>query len=127
MSVLESPSTIDQSRINVIENVELTSTSKDAEIIGFKIINSAQITIYYGEETIFEKEHNDSWYRIWPTKELFFLSILNVLLPDQEARFILDLSYWQPILIGRYRVLKRISIQEEFKDFYYLSCEFSIN
>ncbi len=122
MSVLGTPSTI-----NVIENVALVSTSKDAEKISCKIANNAQSAIYYGEEIIIEKEHNNSWYRILPTKELVFLSILNVLLPDQEAKFTLDLNYWQPISSGRYRILKKISIKEEFTDFYYLSFEFSIS
>jgi hypothetical protein len=126
MSVFESPSTIDQSRINMIKNVELTFTSKDAEIISFQIANNSQITIYFEEEVILEKEQNNSWYRIWPSKRLYFLSVINLLLPEHETNFILDLNYWQPILSGRYRVIKKIYIDENFEDFYYLSCEFSI-
>ena len=121
MTVLGPETTIDYSKINAVNGVFL-SACLDNEIINYIITNNSQNTIGYGVDVLIEKENNNVWYSVAPTKEYVVPAILLVLEPDKKESYTIELSYWQPLSSGKYRLLKKLLTTGSQPD--YLSWEF---
>lgn len=76
----------------------------------FKVINNSNQTIECGPQVRLEVHLNGVWYQIDDVHKgnfnLTWNSLLYLLGPNDKDKFTYHISFFQPLLIGKYRILK---------------------
>ncbi|KAB3527305.1 immunoglobulin-like domain-containing protein [Alkaliphilus serpentinus] len=116
-------------QLNTLEGVSVIHIEydNDANAIKWTLQNNTSYTIYYGEEIILEKNHNDEWYEIPYSGKIGFTSILNYLSPSSSIEDSIRMSTWVSVFAGEYRIIYEVSPQEYYKNLYPISANFTID
>lgn len=122
------PTAVSEERLNILEGVFFEQAEYDhaSSAIIFTLHNKTSDTIYYGDETILEKNIDGQWHVIPYSGEIGFTSILNYLLPLEETQISVPMSVWIKVTAGEYRVIKEVSPQEYYRILYPISADFMI-
>jgi hypothetical protein len=122
-------STIVPEQLNTLEGISLVHVEYDSDNSKIKFIlqNKTKHNIYFGEDVILEKKQKGEWYLVPYSEEVGFTGILNYLSPSEETERSLPINVWIPITDGEYRIIKEVSLQEDFKSLYYIGADFTIS
>lgn len=114
-----------------MENVQLIGdkTSIDAEdsILELNIINNTTNTIEFGSKLVLETLVKEEWYNIDnminDNVHLGWNSLLYILDSGKSIEDKFYLKYYQPLPAGRYRLIKKVSVDDKEG---YVAYEFNV-
>lgn len=96
--------------VNHLEGVSIEMTEStyqsEGDTFELRVINHSESEITYGVEFILEYHDGNTWYEVEPEEEMAFILIAHILDPDQEAVEEINLSYYEPLDAGRYRLIR---------------------
>lgn len=98
--------------VNNLENVSLEMTESayqpEEDTFELRVINHSESEITYGVEYMIEYEEDGTWYEVEPDEEMAFILIAHILDPGEEAVEEINLSYYEPLEAGSYRLIRKI-------------------
>lgn len=98
--------------VNKLEGVsiELTKDTYQAEGDSFELVvkNNSDNEVTYGVAYSLEYMNDDAWYIVEPEEEMSFIMIAHILAPAEEAAEELNLTYYEPLAPGTYRIIRQI-------------------
>lgn len=104
----ESP--FEEGWINRLEDIHIEMTEEVYESEGdqFELVvtNDSDQEITYGVEFIVEYNEDGTWYEVIPEEEMEFIMLAHILDPGEEASETIDLSYFEPLESGEYRLIR---------------------
>jgi hypothetical protein len=104
----ESP--FEKDGVNTIEGISMEMEKNvyqaEGDTFELTISNESEEEITYGVEFILEYLEEDTWYEVEPEEDREFILIAHILQPEEQASEELDLSYYEPLEAGEYRVIR---------------------
>lgn len=99
-----------EEHVNTLEGIsmEMDQETYASEGDTFELIvnNQSDNEITYGVEFILEYKEDGTWMEVIPDDEREFIMLAHILDPDQEAQETIDLSYYEPLESGEYRIMR---------------------
>ncbi|MBS4025461.1 MAG: hypothetical protein KGZ96_07265, partial [Clostridia bacterium] len=112
--------------LNTETSISIGNINYTEDKISYTINNETDSNIYYGAEIIIEKLIDGNWYLVPMLENVGFDSILYNLSSKSDIIEDIPLSLWDTMSFGQYRLIKRFSQDENYKDTKYLIGEFLI-
>ena len=72
------------------------------------VVNDSEEEITYGVEYSLEYLDEDVWFEVEPDEEIAFILIAHILDSGDEATEEINLEYYEPLEIGRYRLVRHV-------------------
>lgn len=109
------------SDVNNLEGVtiELTKDTYKSEGDNFElvVINNSDKEVTYGVPYSLEYLSDGTWYVVEPEEEMAFIMIAFILAAGEEAAEELNLTYYEPLAAGQYRIIRQIDGEELTAEF----------
>lgn len=109
------------SDVNNLEGViiELTKDTYKSEGDNFELVvkNNSDKEVTYGVPFSLEYMSDGAWYVVEPEEEMAFIMIAFILAAGEEAAEELNLTYYEPLAVGQYRIIRQIDGEELTAEF----------
>lgn len=109
------------SDVNNLEGVtiELTKDTYKSEGDNFELVvkNNSDKEVTYGVPYSLEYLSDGTWYVVEPEEEMAFIMIAFILAAGEEAAEELNLTYYEPLAAGQYRIIRQIDGEELTAEF----------
>lgn len=109
------------SDVNNLEGVtiELTKDTYKSEGDNFELVvkNNSDKEVTYGVPYSLEYMSDGAWYVVEPEEEMAFIMIAFILAAGEEAAEELNLTYYEPLAAGQYRIIRQIDGEELTAEF----------
>lgn len=96
--------------VNNLEGIYMEMTQDtyrpEGDDFAISVSNESDEDITYGAEYMLEYFDEDTWYEVIPEEELSFILIAHILEPGQQSEEEIDLTYYEPLEEGRYRLMR---------------------
>ncbi len=100
-------------QVNGLEGVTIELTEDkyqpEGDTFELRVVNHSDEQITYGVEYALEYYNEDKWYEVETDEEISFIMIAHILESDEEATEEINLTYYEPLTPGRYRVIRQIN------------------
>ncbi len=100
-------------QVNDLEGVTIELTEDryqpEGDTFELRVTNHSDDQITYGVEYALEYYNEDKWCEVETDEEISFIMIAHILEPDEEATEEINLTYYEPLATGRYRVIRQIN------------------
>lgn len=104
----ESP--FQENGVNTLEEIEMDMVEEtytaEGETFELVVQNNSNEEITYGVEFILEYNDDGTWYEVIPEEEIHFIMLAHILDAGEEATEAIDLSYYEPLEAGEYRLIR---------------------
>lgn len=80
----------------------------EGDTFELNVINNSEEQITYGVPYTLEYYDEGIWYEVEPDEEIAFILIAHILDAGDEATEELNLEFYEPLEIGRYRIVRLI-------------------
>ena len=98
--------------VNQLEGVSIdldeTEFKTSGNTLDLKIHNTSDEEYYYGAEYSLEYLEDDVWHTIETEDDMAVIAIAYVLVPNDTNTDKIDLSFYEPLRPGTYRIIKMI-------------------
>lgn len=99
--------------VNQLEGVSIELTEDiyqpEGDQFELRVVNESEEQISYGVAYALEYYDETVWYEVEPDEEISFIMIAYLLDAVEEATEEINLEYYEPLEVGRYRLIRQIA------------------